>query len=96
MTYAKLRDCFVLPDVSPVAQEQAEIQCKYEGYIQKQEQAVAKALRLETKRIPTDFDYASLRELSGEAREKLQKYAPIPWARRRGFPASPRPMWASC
>lgn len=76
MTYAKLRDCFVLPDVSPVAQEQAEIQCKYEGYIQKQEQAVAKALRLETKRIPTDFDYASLRELSGEAREKLQKVRP--------------------
>lgn len=76
LTYAKLKDCFDLPDVSPVVQEQAEIQCKYEGYIKKQQQAVEKALHLESKRIPADMDYASLKELSGEAREKLQKVRP--------------------
>ena len=76
LTYAKLKDCFGLPAVSPVVQEQAEIQCKYEGYIKKQQQAVEKALHLESKRIPADMDYASLKELSGEAREKLQKVRP--------------------
>ena len=76
LTYAKLKDCFGLPAVSPVVQEQAEIQCKYEGYIKKQQQAVEKALHLESRRIPADMDYASLKELSGEAREKLQKVRP--------------------
>ena len=49
MSYEKLQAFFGAPEISPVVREQAEIQCKYEGYIIKQKQAVEKALRLESK-----------------------------------------------
>ena len=50
MSYEKLQAFFGAPEISPVVREQAEIQCKYEGYIIKQKQAVEKALRLESKK----------------------------------------------
>ena len=50
--------------------------CKYEGYIIKQKQAVEKALRLESKKIPADIDYFALKELSNEAAEKLDRVRP--------------------
>ena len=76
LTYEKLQAMFDLPRVSPVVEEQVEIQAKYEGYIQKQRQAVEKALRLENKRIPADFAYRAIKELSLEAIEKLEKVKP--------------------
>lgn len=76
MDYHKLAEWFSLPEVSDVVKEQAEIQCKYEGYIIKQQQAVEKALRLEAKKIPADMDYLHLQELSREAAEKLDKVRP--------------------
>ena len=76
MTYAKLADLFSLPAVPKVVSEQAEIQAKYAGYIVKQNAAVERALQLENKLIPSQFDYAGLSELSGEAREKLIKVRP--------------------
>ena len=57
MSYEKLQAFFGAPEISPVVREQTEIQCKYEGYIIKQKQAVEKALRLESKKIPADIDY---------------------------------------
>ena len=76
MSYEKLQAFFGAPEISPVVREQAEIQCKYEGYIIKQKQAVEKALRLESKKIPADIDYFALKELSNEAAEKLDKVRP--------------------
>lgn len=76
MDYHKLASLFPLPETSAVVQEQAEIQCKYEGYITKQQQAVEKALRLEARKIPMDVDYLAIRELSREAAEKLAKIRP--------------------
>ena len=76
MSYEKLQAFFGAPEISPVVMEQAEIQCKYEGYIIKQKQAVEKALRLESKKIPADIDYFALKELSNEAAEKLDKVRP--------------------
>ena len=76
LSYTKLEETFALPKVSQVVREQVEIQCKYEGYITKQKQAVEKALRLENKLLPADMDYHSLKELSSEAAEKLSKIRP--------------------
>lgn len=76
LDYSKMQDMFGLPDASTAIKEQVEIQAKYDGYIKKQEQAVAKALRLENKRIPDGFDYLQIKELSKEAAEKLEKIKP--------------------
>ena len=56
--------------------EQAEIQMKYEGYIQKEQEAVEKFLRLEDLLLHDNLDYHSIKSLSMEAREKLAKMKP--------------------
>ena len=76
LSYNKLEESFNLPKISAVVQEQVEIQCKYEGYITKQKQAVEKALRLENKLLPADMNYRGLKELSLEAAEKLTRIRP--------------------
>ena len=57
--------------------EQAEIQIKYAGYIEKEKNNADKLQRLEHVKIPTDFDYSLLKSLSYEAREKLQEIQPV-------------------
>jgi len=56
--------------------EQTEIQIKYSGYIQKEKNNADKLHRLEGITIPENFDYARLKSLSYEAREKLTKIQP--------------------
>lgn len=56
--------------------EQAEIQLKYEVYIQREEEVVQKLQRLEDYRIHDDFDYDRVKALSSEAREKLKRIRP--------------------
>jgi tRNA uridine 5-carboxymethylaminomethyl modification enzyme len=56
--------------------EQAEIQIKYETYIQKEKELAEKALRLENYYIPNSFDYAKVKALSAEGLEKLTKIKP--------------------
>jgi tRNA uridine 5-carboxymethylaminomethyl modification enzyme len=56
--------------------EQAEIQVKYSGYIDKEKQNADKLQRLENIRIPETFDYRKLKSLSFEAREKLEEIRP--------------------
>src|SRR5210317_1439795 len=56
--------------------EQAEIQVKYAGYIEKEKANADKLQRLESIRIPADFDYTKLSSLSMEAREKLSAIRP--------------------
>ena len=55
---------------------QAEIQIKYSGYINKELKNVEKINRLENLKIPKGFDFASLKSLSNEAKEKLMKISP--------------------
>ncbi len=57
--------------------EQVEIEIKYEGYIQKQQKQVEQMKKLETKALPTDFDYKELKGLRLEAQEKLNKIKPL-------------------
>ena len=57
--------------------EQAEIQVKYSGYIDKERANAEKLHRLENIKIPVDFDYDLLKSLSYEAREKLKRIRPV-------------------
>ena len=56
--------------------QQAEIQVKYAGYIEKEKANADKLNRLEDLKIPKDFDYSKLKSLSYEAREKMTKIKP--------------------
>ncbi|WP_421810404.1 tRNA uridine-5-carboxymethylaminomethyl(34) synthesis enzyme MnmG [Flagellimonas sp.] len=57
--------------------EQAEIEVKYSGYIEKEKNNADKLHRLENVRIPDDFDYSKLKSLSFEAREKMEAIRPV-------------------
>ncbi|HXH19030.1 MAG TPA: tRNA uridine-5-carboxymethylaminomethyl(34) synthesis enzyme MnmG [Chitinophagales bacterium] len=56
--------------------ELAEIEMKYDGYIQKEKELVEKMVKLEEVPIIEGFDYSRLKSLSNEAREKLSKVRP--------------------
>ena len=56
--------------------EQAEIQVKYSGYIDKEKNNADKLNRLEDLKIPAGFDYSQLKSMSIEARQKLEKIQP--------------------
>jgi tRNA uridine 5-carboxymethylaminomethyl modification enzyme len=56
--------------------EQVEVTIKYAGYIDRQHDEIARHLAQETLRIPPDLDYADVRGLSTEARQKLAKGQP--------------------
>ena len=63
-------------DLSKEVQDQAEIQIKYSGYIEKEKANADKLNRLESVKIPKDFDYKKLKSISAEALEKLRKIKP--------------------
>lgn len=56
--------------------EQAEIQVKYAGYINKERNIADKLSRLEYVKIPENFDYSQIKSMSMEAREKLKEIQP--------------------
>jgi tRNA uridine 5-carboxymethylaminomethyl modification enzyme len=63
--------------LSADAGEHVEATVKYAGYIERQADEVARAKRLETQRIPVDFDYETeAQHLSTEARQKLGRIQP--------------------
>jgi len=57
--------------------EQVEIQVKYEGYIEKSLQQVAKLKKMEDKKIPENIDYHSISGIATEARMKLSELRPL-------------------
>jgi len=56
--------------------EQVEIQAKYSGYIQKEQESADKILRFEGINLKPEFDYNKLQSISAEARQKLTKIRP--------------------
>ena len=58
------------------ALEQAEIEIKYEGYILRQHEAVSKLEKYEDTKIPFNFDFIKIKQLSTEGKEKLHKVKP--------------------
>ena len=57
--------------------EQVGIDLKYSGYINKEKNTADKLNRLENVKIPIDFDYANIKSISTEARQKLTKIRPV-------------------
>ncbi|CAM3699411.1 tRNA uridine-5-carboxymethylaminomethyl(34) synthesis enzyme MnmG [Rheinheimera salexigens] len=62
--------------VDPIAAEQVEIQIKYEGYIQRQQDEINKQLRNENSLLPSKFDYQAVKGLSNEVIAKLNQTQP--------------------
>jgi len=56
--------------------EQIEISHKYAGYIDKQDEDVERTLRFENLRLPEELDYAQVKALSFEVRQKLDRHRP--------------------
>ncbi|SFA77784.1 tRNA uridine-5-carboxymethylaminomethyl(34) synthesis enzyme MnmG [Algoriphagus aquimarinus] len=56
--------------------EQAEIQIKYDSYIEKEQQMVDKLSNMENFKIPLKFDYIAIPALSAEGKQKLNKVRP--------------------
>ena len=75
-----------LPDAAPPATlpenvaEQVEIQVKYQGYIDRQQEEINNRRDIETLRLPAEIDYAKVKGLSAEVQQKTQR----PQARNRG------------
>jgi tRNA uridine 5-carboxymethylaminomethyl modification enzyme len=68
------------PQLAAISRESAiqiEYDVKYAGYVSRQEQQVDRQKRLSEKRIPEHFDYAMVKHLRTEAREKLLRVRPI-------------------
>lgn len=56
--------------------EQVEIQAKYQGYIDRQREEVARHEHFEDARLPSDLDYRTVRGLSNEVQQKLNAHRP--------------------
>ena len=65
------------PELTEEEQEEVEIQVKYEGYINLQNQQVEKFKKLENKLLPKEIDYREIKGLCLEARQKLNKIKPV-------------------
>jgi tRNA uridine 5-carboxymethylaminomethyl modification enzyme len=66
-----------LADVDGEVAEQVTYDIKYAGYVTRQQEQIARQQRLAKKRIPDNFDYATIVHLRSEAREKLSRIQPI-------------------
>lgn len=56
--------------------EQVEIQVKYQGYIDRQNDEIAERKDIETMKLPADIDYAKVKGLSAEVQQKLNAHKP--------------------
>ena len=63
-------------EYSEEIQEQAEINIKYKGYIEKEKENVAKLQKMENIKIPDDFDFSKVASLSSEALQKMNNIRP--------------------
>ncbi len=77
VSIAQMREVFPeLTTFSDSALEQAEINLKYEGYIARQLEQIAKAQEQEDVLLPDNLDYSVIPSISSEVREKLAKIRP--------------------
>lgn len=77
VSYKTLLEALEIDSVQDVeTYEEIELQVKYSGYIKRQLQQIGRFKKLESKPIPTDFDYDRTPGFSREVREKLKKVRP--------------------
>lgn len=78
ITYADIESvCAADRTLSERTKEQVEIECKYEGYLRRQESEVGRFKQMEEIRIPPDFPYDRVPGLSNEVRQKLESVRPV-------------------
>jgi tRNA uridine 5-carboxymethylaminomethyl modification enzyme len=77
MQFDKVKEYVANANVDQEILEQAEIQVKYSGYIEKERNNANKLTRLEDVKIPDNFDYDKIKSMSIEARQKLSKIRPV-------------------
>lgn len=77
MKFDKVKEYVAKNDLDKEIIEQAEIQVKYSGYIEKERNNAEKLIRLEDIKIPENFDYNKIKSMSIEAKQKLSKIRPI-------------------
>ena len=79
ITYAEIAKLpnIAVDGIDPKVTEQVEVQVKYSGYIQRQEEEIARNRRHEDAELPNEIDYQQVRGLSSEVIEKLSKHRPI-------------------
>ncbi|WP_455008584.1 hypothetical protein [Neisseria sicca] len=56
--------------------EQVEIQVKYQGYIDRQNEEIDSRRDIETLKLPEDIDYSKVKGLSAEVQQKLNQHKP--------------------
>ncbi|BBD07597.1 tRNA uridine-5-carboxymethylaminomethyl(34) synthesis enzyme MnmG [Desulfovibrio ferrophilus] len=66
-----------IAQAAPEVLREAETIVKYEGYLKRQEQLVARSAHLESERLPEDMDYSKVAGLTREAEEKLDHVRPM-------------------
>ena len=64
------------PGIDATIAAQVEIQAKYQGYVARQREEIARHERYETMPLPGDLDYGEVRGLSTEVQQKLKQYRP--------------------
>ena len=64
------------PETDPQVVEQLEIAAKYQGYIDRQQDEVARQADAENTRLPADLDYTTVRGLSKEVQGRLNQHKP--------------------
>jgi tRNA uridine 5-carboxymethylaminomethyl modification enzyme len=79
-------DFTVAAPLTKQMQDQVEIQIKYKGYIDRQEEDIQKLRRQEDTPLPADFDYQQMQGLSNELKQKLQSVRPENIARASRIP----------
>ena len=77
MRFEKVKEFIESNDMDQEILEQAEIQVKYSGYIEKERNNADKLTRLEDVKIPEDFDYNKIKSMSIEAKQKLGRIRPV-------------------
>ncbi|HPT69796.1 MAG TPA: tRNA uridine-5-carboxymethylaminomethyl(34) synthesis enzyme MnmG [Syntrophomonas sp.] len=76
VTMADFIELGIIPQPRQEIMEQLEIQSKYEGYINKQQEQVKRFEKLENKAIPEGIEYKEIKTLSSEAIQKLTQFKP--------------------
>lgn len=82
----KLRKFVEQNNITPEIIEEAEIEIKYSGYIERERSVAEKLHRLENITIPPHFDYSQMQSLTIEARQKLQRIRPTTIAQASRIP----------
>ncbi|MEC0244486.1 tRNA uridine-5-carboxymethylaminomethyl(34) synthesis enzyme MnmG [Paenibacillus chitinolyticus] len=78
INYSHIEGMLPLPvELSDEVKEQAEIQVKYAGYIEKQLAQVERLKKMEKKKIPDDIIYEDIHGIATEAKQKLAKIRPV-------------------